>query len=141
MRHACSGVLNSNEFRSKAIKYLALALAIFLSVSIIGGIITGLTGVSYILSDRHHEAVGEMQVYPIEGEISSLSLSLSGAELTIKTADNFSVESNHRYISAGSEGGRLCISETKRLFSVYPTFPCNDGAVICPGTQCRLTIH
>ena len=54
----------------KVIKYLALAFAIFLSVSIIGGIITGLTGVSYILSGRDSEAVGEMQVYPIEGEIS-----------------------------------------------------------------------
>ncbi len=104
----------------KVIKYLALAFAIFLSVSIIGGIITGLTGISYILSGRNNEAVGEMQVYPIDGEISSLSLSLSGAELKIKTADEFSVESNHNYISVKTDNGKLRISETKRLFSVYP---------------------
>lgn len=104
----------------KVIKYLALAFAIFLSVSIIGGIITGLTGISYILSGRNSEAVGEMQVYPIEGEISTLSLSLSGAKLKIKTADKFSVESNHNYISVKSEGGELCINETKKLFSVSP---------------------
>lgn len=104
----------------KVIKYLALAFAIFLSVSIIGGIITGLTGISYILSGRNSEAVGEMQVYPIEGELSSLSLSLSGAKLKIKTADKFSVESNHNYISVKSENGQLCINETKKLFSVYP---------------------
>lgn len=104
----------------KVIKYLALAFAIFLSVSIIGGIITGLTGISYILSGRNSEAVGEMQVYPIDGEISSLSLSLSGAELKIKTADEFSVESNHNYISVKSDNGKLRISETKRLFSFYP---------------------
>ena len=104
----------------KVIKYLALAFAIFLSVSIIGGIITGLTGVSYILSGRNNEAVGEMQVYPIEGEISSLSVTLSGAKLKIKTADKFSVESNHNYISVNSENGQLCINETKKLFSVYP---------------------
>lgn len=104
----------------KVIKYLALAFAVFLSVSIIGRIITGLTGISYILSGRNSEAVGEMQVYPIDGEISSLSLSLSGAELKIKTADNFSVESNHNYISVKSENGQLCINETKKLFSVYP---------------------
>lgn len=104
----------------KVIKYLALAFAIFLSVSIIGGIITGLTGISYIISGRNSEAVGEMQVYPIDGEISSLSLSLSGAELKIKTADEFSVESNHNYISVKSEHSQLCINETKRLFSVYP---------------------
>lgn len=104
----------------KVIKYLALAFAIFLSVSIIGGIITGLTGISYILSGRNNEAVGEMQVYPIEGEISSLSLSLSGAELKIKTSDKFSVESNHNYISVKTDNGKLRISETKRLFSFYP---------------------
>lgn len=104
----------------KVIKYLALAFAIFLSVSIIGGIITGLTGVSYILSGRNNEAVGEMQIYSIEGEISSLSIGLSGAELKIKTADTFSVESNHNYISVKSENGQLCINETKKLFSVYP---------------------
>ena len=104
----------------KVIKYIALALAIFLIVTIIGGIITGLTGISYILSGRNNEAVGEMQVYPIEGEISSLSLSLSGAKLQIKTSDNFSVESNHKYISVKSENGQLCINETKKLFSLYP---------------------
>ena len=103
----------------KVIKYLAMALTIFLSVSIIGGIITGLTGVSYILSGGNKEAVGEMQVYPIEGEISSLSLSLSGAELKIKTADKFSVESTHNYLSVKSEDGQLCINETKKAFSVY----------------------
>lgn len=104
----------------KAIKYLAIAFAIFLSVSIIGGIIIGLTGVSYILSGRDSKAVGEMQVYPIEGEISSLSVDLSGAELKIQTADKFSVESNHNYISVKAENGKLRIYETKKLFSVYP---------------------
>ena len=104
----------------KAIKYLAMAFAIFLSVSIIGGIITALTGVSYFLSDRDREDVGEMQVYPIDGEISSLSVDLSGAELKIKTADKFSVESNHHDISVKKENGELCIQETKRLFFVDP---------------------
>lgn len=76
----------------KVIKYLAVALAVFLSVSIIGGIMTGLTGVSYILSGGRWEAAGEMQTYPIEEAISSLSLSLSGARLQIRTSDRFSVE-------------------------------------------------
>lgn len=104
----------------KVIKYFAFAFAIFLSVTIIGGIITGLTGVSYIFSDRNNETVGEMQVYPIDGDISSLSLDLSGAKLKIKTADKFSVESNHNYISVEEKNGQLCINETKKLFSAYP---------------------
>ena len=104
----------------KVIKYLAIAFAIFLIVSIICGIITGLTGISYILSGGNDEASGEMQVYSVEGEISSLSLSLSGAELKIKTADKFSVESNHNYISVKSDGGQLCINETKKPFAFHP---------------------
>lgn len=104
----------------KIIKYIAVALAIFLSVTIIGGIITGLTGVSYILSGRNNEAVGEMQVYPIDGEISSLSVTISGAELIIQTADKFSVESNHKYISVSADNGKLTISETKKFFAVSP---------------------
>ena len=104
----------------KVIKYLALAFAVFLSVSIIGGIITGLTGVSYILSGKNDKAVGKMQVYSVDDNISSLSISLSGAKLKIKIADKFSVESNHNYISVKSDDGKLRIDETKKLFSVYP---------------------
>ena len=103
----------------KAIKYLALAFAIFLSVSIIGGIITGLTGVSYILSDRDSESIGEMKDYSIESEISSLSVDLSGAQLKIKTADKFSVQSNHKYISVKEDDGKLTISEKKKPFSFF----------------------
>lgn len=104
----------------KVIKYLAIAFALFLSVNIIGGIITGLAGISYIFSDSGKDVVGEMQVYPIEGEISALSLELSGAELQIKTADRFSVESNHKYISVREDHGELSISETKKWFSFRP---------------------
>ena len=104
----------------KAIKYLAMAFAIFLSVSIIGGIITGLAGVSYILSGKSNEVAGKMQEYSISEEISSLSLNLSGTNLKIKTADKFSVESNHNYISVSAKNGRLCINETKKLLSFYP---------------------
>ena len=100
----------------KLIKHLGLALAVFLSVCIIGGIITGLGSIAYIFSDRE-ESVGEMKVYPIDGDISSLSLKLSGAELKIKTADEFSVESNHKYISVKTDDGRLSVSETKKPFS------------------------
>ena len=100
----------------KLIKNLGLALAVFLSVCIIGGIITALGGIAYIFSDRE-EPAGEMKVYSIEREISSLSVDLSGAELKIKTADKFSVESNHKYISVNSDNGKLTVSETKKPFS------------------------
>lgn len=104
----------------KVIKYLAMAFAIFLIVNIIGGIIMGLAGVSFIFSDSYKEPVSEIKIYPIEDEIYSLSVKLSGAEFRIQTADNFSVQSNHKYISVNSENGKLCINETKKLFSFSP---------------------
>lgn len=100
----------------KIIQYLAIALAMLLCVSVIGGIVAALTGISFILSGEEKEPAGEMQVYSIEGEIASLSLNLSGAALKIKTADSFSVESNHRYLSVKTENGQLCINETKKPF-------------------------
>lgn len=104
----------------KAIKYLAIAFAIFLSVSIIGGIITAVAGISYIFtgSDSEKESAGEMQTYSVDGDISKLALNLSGAELKIKTSDKFSVESNNKYISVDTKKSKLCIDEAKKPFSV-----------------------
>ena len=65
----------------KVIKYIAMALAIFLTVTIIGGIITGISSISFLLSGKETETVGEMQYFPVDGEISSLSVTLSGAVL------------------------------------------------------------
>lgn len=103
----------------KAIKYLAMAFAVFLSVSIIGGIFTGLAGVSFLFSDKDREPAGEMQVYPTDGEISSLWVNLSAAELRIRTSDKFSVESNHKYISVSLNDGKLVITETKKVISPF----------------------
>ena len=104
----------------KIIKYLALAFAIFLSISIIGGIITGLTGISFLTSSKDAEIVGEMQNLPIDGEISSLSVDLSGAEFIIQTADKFEIDSNHKYISVKTDNGKLRISETKKFLAFRP---------------------
>ena len=103
----------------KAIKYLAIAFAIFLIVTIIGGIMTGIAGISLLFSDSDG-STGEMQMYSIDGDISSLSIDLSGAKLQIKASDTLSVESNNNYISVKTEEGRLSIKETRKLFTVYP---------------------
>lgn len=103
----------------KAIKYLAVAFAIFLIVTIIGGIMAGIGSISFLTSKKDEKVVGEMKSYSIENDISSLSVDLSGAELKIKTADKFSVESNHKYISVKTNNGKLTISETKKPFAFW----------------------
>lgn len=108
-----------NSFH-RVVKYCAMAFALFLCVNIIGGIVMGLTGIAYLFSGKDTDVVGEMQEYAIEGEISSLSVNLSGAELKIKTSDYFSVKSNHEYISVSSDDGKLIINETKKPFVAHP---------------------
>ena len=119
----------------KVIKYIAVAFAIFLIVTIIGGIITGITGVSYLLSDKDIEAVGEMKVYSIDSDISSLSVDLSGAQLKIKTADKLSLESNHKYISVKEENGKpfSVFSEGVTVILNVPESLVFDVAVIDTG--------
>lgn len=102
----------------KAIKYLAMAFAIFLSVSIIGGIFTALSSVSFIFSKGEKDAVGEMQTYQVNDEISSLDIEINAAKLEIVQGEQFSVESNHKYISVSSDSGKLRINETRRIASL-----------------------
>lgn len=104
----------------KVIKYLAMAFAIFLSVCMIGGILTALAGLSYLFSGKEDSPVGDMQTYSVTGEIASLELELSGAELIIQTAEQFSVESNHNNISVQVHSGKLSIDEAKKPFPFYP---------------------
>ncbi|MGN0548596.1 MAG: hypothetical protein ACI4IM_03280 [Acutalibacteraceae bacterium] len=113
----------------KAIKYLAMAVAIILSVSIIGGIFSALSSVSFIFSKGEKDAVGEMQTYQINGEISSLDIEINAAKLEIVQGEQFSVESNHKYISVSSDSGKLRINETRRIASLS-----SEAAVI------RLTV-
>lgn len=102
----------------KVIKYIAVAFAIFLIITIIGGVITGISSISFLTSKKNkNEVVGEMKVYRVESEISSLSVDLSGAELKIETGEKFSVESNHKYISVKTNNGKLTITETKKPFA------------------------
>ena len=103
----------------KVIKYIAIAFATFLSVSIIGGILMALSNISFLLSGSKGDA-GDMKTYSVDSGVSSLSLELSGAELQIKTAEEFSVESNNKYIEVESDNGELRIYETKKLFSYSP---------------------
>lgn len=100
----------------KVIKIIAMAFAIFLCVTIIGGILAGITGIMYLFSDKD-KTPGDMELYPISGEISSLSVDLGAADLQIQIGQAFSVESDHEYVCVEVKDGKLSIRETKRVFS------------------------
>lgn len=96
----------------RIVKYCATALAIFLIVSIIGGI-CGAVGIFFHLFDDR--AAGQLQTFEVSGEVESLDLEISAAELKIVSGDQFSVESNHKYLMVEEKDGTLKIYEKKVL--------------------------
>lgn len=103
----------------KVIKYLALALAIFLCVSIFSAICGALGFAFHIFRGR--DVVGDMKDYAIRGEINELTVDLSAAELNIQRGDTFLVQSNRKNLSVKEGNGSLSISEQGILFSISET--------------------
>lgn len=99
----------------KAIKYVAMAFAIFLSVSIIGGILSIFKTFDFLFGQK--DVVGDMQTYNISSEITELDIDISVADFAIKTDDDFRVESNHKYLTVEEKNGCLVISEEERFWS------------------------
>jgi len=96
-----------NTFQ-KVIKYLAVAFALFLSISIIGGIVQVLASVASFGSKN---AVGEMKTYEISEKIESIQVDISAADFVIQTGETFLVESNHKYLTVDERNTKLVISE------------------------------
>ena len=101
----------------RVIQYLATALAIFLAVMIIGGIL-GAVGLLGNLFSRDG-AAGDMKTYPVASGIRNLKIQINAADLYIKEADTFSVESNLKHLNVREKGSTLFIEETGKLGGTY----------------------
>ncbi|MGN0161054.1 MAG: DUF4097 family beta strand repeat-containing protein [Lachnospiraceae bacterium] len=99
----------------KTVKYLAIALAIFLSVSIISGICGGIASFSFVFG--HRNGGGELTTYPVDGDVKELLIDISAADLSIKTGEGFRVESNNKYLTVTESDGKLMISEERKWFA------------------------
>lgn len=101
----------------KVIKYLAMAFAIFLTVSIIGGILSaiglfgGLFGGDSVLEDA--------KVYTVSDSITELDIRINAADFSIRQAETFSVESNLKHLTVKENDGVLTVEETKRFGITY----------------------
>lgn len=73
----------------KIIKYMAVAFALFLSISILSGICSAIFTVTGLMGGT---ATGDMKGYVIEGDFTDLKIDVSVAELEIKTADEWKFE-------------------------------------------------
>ena len=106
----------------KVVKYTAMAFAIFLTVSIIGGLLS-MVGLFSGLFDR--DAVTyDVKIYIVSQDIRKLEIKINAADFVIKKGSSFSVESNLKYLKVEDENGVLTIRDSKRSGSTY------SGAVL-----------
>ncbi len=99
----------------KVVKYCAIALAVFIIVSIFVGIASAVLSV-FGVSD----AVGEMKTYELSGEMQNLDVEISAADFKITEGDTFSVKSNLKDLSVDLSGGTLKIEDKiKSFFSIF----------------------
>ena len=108
----------------KIIKYLAIAFAIFLIVSIISTITVALFALSGILGlkqDIEQNMNSEMVATDFENNnITTLDIDVAFTNLTIKTGDSLKIETNNNQIQYKQEKQKLQIEEkNKKWFSNY----------------------
>lgn len=100
----------------KTIKYLAVAFALFLIVSIFSGIF-GALGLLGGIAVNNDDPVGEMKTYTVSNNIDELDIDISAAQLVINNGDELGVASNNKYLKVTEDGNRLVISETEHVLS------------------------
>ena len=102
----------------KVIKYLALAFAIFLTVSIVGGILSAVGLLGSLFSDDDAEwgdVIGETKNYTVSSEISDLNIQINAADFYIKEGNSFSVESNLKNIEVDEKNGCLTLKDLTKI--------------------------
>ena len=101
----------------KTVKYIAMAFAIFLTVSIIGGILSmfGLFG-GFFGGDAVTE---DIKTYSVSSEIKSLEVKINAADFTIKQGESLYVESNLKHLTVEDKNGVLTVKETKKFAHTY----------------------
>lgn len=112
----------------RGIKYLAIALAVCIIVSIFSGILGIFDLFDGVFDDGGEVEVGEMKQYPVSENIRELDILISAADFSIRTADTFSVESNLKKLTVTERDGVLIVKDEARRASKVQ----NDAAfVLC----------
>lgn len=99
----------------KVIKYLAIAFAIFLIVSIFSSIMFGFsTAFGIFTNNKDSNILENLKDLNIEGDdISILNIDIAYANLIIKKGDTLKAETNNKYINYNQDGNKIVIKEKK----------------------------
>ena len=101
----------------KIIKYLAIAFAIFLIVTIISTILVAMYGFANVLGLRrnNNEVLGEMKIFEIrQDEVKRLDIEVAYTNLIIKTGESLKVETNNNKIECKKSNTHIQIKEKNR---------------------------
>lgn len=104
----------------KVIKYLAIAFAIFLIITIISTILAGVTAFAGILGLKKHieSEIGKVVTTNIENsDITNLDIEIAFTNLTIKTGEAIKIETDNNDISYEQKNNKLEIKEKDKWFS------------------------
>ena len=96
----------------RIVKYLSLALAFFLIISIISGITNGVLVIFNIFSNESY-VLEDMRELDIIGEVNTLEIEVETVKVIFKEGDEFLVETNNNDIKTEYSAQKLKIVEDK----------------------------
>ena len=100
----------------KTIKYLAIALAIFLIVSIISGIVSAVIALGRFLTNDDNYKLDSYKTLETNKEYSSISIDIGSTNIIIKEGNEFKVETNNKYVYSKTDDKTLIIKQEKKHF-------------------------
>lgn len=102
----------------KTIKYLAMALAIFLAVSIISAIFFGISSIGMIFDYHDKDSVGDMLQLSNVEDASILDIEVKSVNLVIKEGTELKAETDNKYIDYTIKDNKLYIKEKSHTFKL-----------------------
>lgn len=96
----------------KIIKSIAIVLAVFLIVGIVGGI-AKILGVITLVGDDG--VLRKAKSYPVSANITGITLDVAASQLTVKSGDGFALESNLEKLKAEEDDNRLIVAEESNV--------------------------
>lgn len=99
----------------RVIKYLAIAFAFFLIFNILSGIISGISILSNITSNKEdYEILEELEELAIQKDVKIIEVDIASSNMIIQVGDSLKAETTNKYIECKQDNNKLYIKEKDR---------------------------